>query len=148
MKRLNVGLFVERFLFTKCSTIGKLYINDLFVGYTLEPSVHSKKLIDEDTYICAFSPTPEWSRFHGDERYGFQIRVEDKNGRKGILFHIGNYPQDTEGCILVGTSHGIDVVYNSTLCYESLVTFFFGLARLSSLGESDSFEFMLRVSSK
>ena len=146
MKHLNLELVIDRFLFSKCSTIGKLYVNGLFVGYTLEPSVDSKKLINEGTYTCTFSPTPEWSRFFGDERYGYQIRLEDKNGRKGILFHIGNYPQDTEGCILVGTSHGVDSVYNSTLCYESLVKFFLGLARLSSFGESDSLEFTLKVS--
>lgn len=27
-----------------------------------------------------------------------------------ILFHLGNYPRDTDGCLLIGTTRGVDFV--------------------------------------
>ena len=148
MQTNSFKIKLERFLYTKKSTIGVLTFNEIPIGYTLEPSVSSKDLIDEDIYSASIAPTPAWSRFSGDERYRYQIRLEDKNGRKGILIHIGNYSNDTQGCILVGTSHGRDFVRNSTICYESLVEFLHGFAVLSSLGESDTFYFTLVVTRK
>ena len=148
MEQKSFVIKLERFLFTEKSTIGELSFNGIKIGYTLEPSVSSKDLIDEDTYSTSFAPTPSWSRFFGDDRYLYQIRLKDKNGRKGILVHIGNYPDDTQGCILVGTSYDCDALYCSTLCYEALVDFLHGFAVLTSLGESDVFDFTLVVTHK
>lgn len=144
----SLRVIVERFLFTENSTIGKLLINGVCIGYTLEPSATSGKLIDEDIYTASIAPTPEWSRFFGDKRYRYQIRLEDKNERKGILVHIGNTSKDTQGCILVGVSHGRDIVYNSALCYEALVRFLHGFAALARLEESDTFCFNIVVTHK
>lgn len=141
-------LRIERFLFSKKSTIGVLSFNGIRIGYTLEPPVDSGKLIENDVYSASIAPTPSWSRFARDERYKYQIRLEDKNGRKGILIHIGNTSDDTEGCILVGHSYGHDSVCYSALCYEALVSFLLGFARLASFGQSDVFHFGITVVNK
>lgn len=148
MKAKSFELRIERFLFTKESTIGVLLFNGIRIGYTLEPSVDSGKLIENGSYSASFAPTPSWSRFAHDVRYRYQIRFEDKNGRKGILIHIGNTADDTEGCILVGHSYGRDRVFNSSLCYENLVSFLLGFARLASFGQSDDFHFGISIESK
>jgi len=46
--------------------------------------------------------------YHGDIRTdgkrGWRIQLENVPGRKYIQIHIGNFPKDITGCILVGTS--------------------------------------------
>jgi len=37
-----------------------------------------------------------------------------------VYIHIGNYPRDTDGCILVGTGHGHEAVWNSTVAYKRI----------------------------
>jgi hypothetical protein len=41
------------------------------------------------------------------------IRLRDVPYRDDILFHVGNEPGETEGCLLVGKSKGKDRVYDS-----------------------------------
>lgn len=52
------------------------------------------------------------------------LEVLDVPGRSGILFHIGNYLQDTQGCILVGMEFGNEsIAYSRTAMdkFEDLI---------------------------
>lgn len=42
-------------------------------------------------------------------KYGETFEITDVDGRTHILFHWGNYPSNTEGCVLLGTSRAADV---------------------------------------
>ncbi len=44
----------------------------------------------------------------------FVLFNDDVPADRYILIHIGNYPKDTDGCILLGSSKGKDFVGNST----------------------------------
>ena len=100
-------LTLLRHTFSDEATIGSLFFTDKdgheeFFCDTLEPPVVSDKLVKCGSYDLTCSPTPSWSRFAGKKNYLYQIRLFVP-GREGILIHIGNTSEDTDGCILVGS---------------------------------------------
>lgn len=103
-------LEVKRDFFTPKSTGGKLFIDGVFVGYTLEPPklpVPAKpRAIDCGTFKLVVA----WSPKHGRD-LPLVVNVPDFTG---VEIHIGNWPHDTLGCLLVGESRGPDFVAQST----------------------------------
>lgn len=62
------------------------------------------------------------------EKYGNHFKVENVPNRSDILIHVGNYPSDTRGCILIGTdirdinADGKNEVVNSKFAMKRLLT--------------------------
>ena len=54
--------------------------------------------IPEGTYLCKKTLTPH---------HGLVFQLQNVVNRSAILIHVGNYVHDSEGCILIGTGHGI-----------------------------------------
>lgn len=108
-----MNITVTRRWFTAQSTIGELNITIVhpeassptmqviqFDCFTLEPPKREDKpcCIPPGTYAVEkrFSP-----------KHGFHVPgLKDVPGFSDIEIHPGNYPKDTEGCLLVGSSHG------------------------------------------
>lgn len=119
-------------------TIGKLYIDGTYFCDTLEDTdrgldqsmdlqtILSKKkkgitAIPTGTYhITLDVVSPKYSK---RSAYNFcqgkVPRLLDVPGYDGILIHIGNYPKDTEGCILVGYNTQVGAVLNSTTTFKN-----------------------------
>ncbi len=60
------------------------------------------------TYTCVLG---QHQLLHGSPFQTFEVKgVPDFQGKPvtGILFHCGNFNQDSEGCILLGTIHAAD----------------------------------------
>lgn len=120
-------------------TIGTLYVDGEYVCDTLEDTdrgltdemdeerirsikVYGKTAIPTGRYkvtIDTVSP-----RFAKRKRYAFcegkLPRLLNVKGFDGILIHIGNYPSDTDGCILVGQNTVKGAVMDSTTAFITL----------------------------
>lgn len=63
-------------------------------------------------------------RFSKVDKYrfcdGYVPRLVNVPAFDGVLIHIGNYPQDTEGCILVGKNTKVGAVMESTATFRKL----------------------------
>ena len=102
---------------SKKSTQGVLFINGNVECATLEDiprevKVYGETCIPAGRYevVVTFS-----NRFKQDMPLLLKVP-----GFEGVRIHSGNTDKDTEGCILVGTSAGQDIVYNSRIAYRKL----------------------------
>lgn len=132
-------LLLERIARKDGYTIGRLYIDGTYFCDTLEDTdrgltsdmsleeIRKKKLhgvtaIPTGTYRVTLSVQSR--KYLGKEQYQFchayLPRLISVPGYEGVLIHIGNYPKDTDGCILVGRNTVKGAVMNSTQTFKEL----------------------------
>jgi len=113
----SINLLLIRDTFSDNSTIGELFINGERFCDTLEnPWINNKKnvsCIPRGEYKVRLRLARESAT-----RDYLHLLVEDVENRSYILFHIGNTPKDTSGCILVGLGSQQDFVSNSRLAMD------------------------------
>ena len=113
-----MNLFLVRKWFTDLSTIGELSIGEDFECFTLEdvvregPKVPGQTAIPEGTYNVVITPS---ARFKRD-----MPLLDNVPNFSGIRIHPGNTDADTEGCILVGQTHGFNRIGQSRLAFDAL----------------------------
>ncbi len=122
---------VIRQVFTDKSTIGSLYVNDVFFCYTLEDkdrgldqsqsvfTIQAKKLfgitaIPYGKYPLIVNKSPKFGRL--------LPRLQGIKGFDGVLIHRGNSAEHSHGCILVGYKKGTDCIMESTKAEADLIT--------------------------
>lgn len=90
-------LYLFRTDYTEHTTFGKLYHDDKFLCYTLEPSPFAN-------HPCISIGTYPIFKNYPSSHFGLVpcVRVPE---RSGILIHCGNFYTNTLGCILVGMSY-------------------------------------------
>lgn len=110
------------------STIGELKVNDIKV-FTMEDDYDRQKVYGH-TRIPARKyelKLRTWGKFH--ERYAKRfpemhkgmIWLHDVPNYKYVLIHCGNTPEDTAGCILVGSSIiSEDFISGSVIAYKKI----------------------------
>ncbi|MDR2651438.1 MAG: DUF5675 family protein [Prevotellaceae bacterium] len=118
-------------------TIGRLYIDGKYFCDTLEDTdrglnqdmqlEHIKKIkiagetaipagvyeVDMNTVSPKYKDRAQY-KFCG----GKLPRLVNVKGYTGILIHIGNYPKDTDGCILIGKNSVAGAVMDSTKTFN------------------------------
>lgn len=110
------NLLLKRTLANPICTQGELYLEGVFSCYTLEPPKEEPPVkprsIPAGTYefTIAFSP-----------KHGYNVPLlEAVPDFEAIEIHIGNFPRDTLGCILVGKVLGTNAIYQSTNAFNEL----------------------------
>lgn len=103
-----MNLILKREYFGDTFTVGKLYKDDQYIGYTLEDKV--REVIG--------APVETWKQFGNtaiptgtykvlitmSNRFKMKLpQLLDVPGFSGVRIHTGNSSADTEGCILVGS---------------------------------------------
>ena len=122
-------LKVVRKEFSGKTSIGELYVNDVFFCYTLEDT-------DRNLYNTMGKQEIEKLKVYGQTAipYGrYEVIISWSNkfkclmplvsnvpGYLGIRIHKGNTEAHTHGCLLVGMKKGIDKISNSTDAYDKL----------------------------
>lgn len=110
------------------ATIGRLYIDGAEFCYTLEDPPQDQKIegktrIPAGTYNIKIR---EAGALHARyiRKFSFykgMLWLQDVPGFKWIYVHVGNTPEDTEGCILVGESNpNGEFIGSSVKAYEKL----------------------------
>jgi hypothetical protein len=111
---------------TERSTLGALFVDGRFFGWTLEDVVREKPgvpvadwkipkktAIPVGTYALQVTPSARFQR-------PLPLLL-DVPGFTGIRMHRGNTAEDTEGCLVVGQTRGQDFVGGSTPMEAALV---------------------------
>lgn len=127
-------------------TIGHLYVNGAYVCDTLEDKVRDlnkngrfdngeykvsgQTAIPYGTYkvrMDVVSPRFGQKAFYKENANGGRLpRLVNVPSFEGILIHVGNKPEDTEGCILVGENKVKGQVINSKETFKKLYRMMYG----------------------
>jgi len=98
------------------SVTGELLLDGKHECFTLEPPQKTDgskpRAIPAGTYRLTVRFSPRFARL--------MPHVEDVPGFDGILIHWGNFPKDTEGCMLVGSIRENDFVGHSRDQFDEL----------------------------
>mgnify|MGYP003657963720 FL=1 len=120
MKKDKINLLLIRDTFTEESTVGELFINGERICDTLE----NPYLDNQRTISCI--PEGEYpvrlrlARESASRDY-LHLLIQDVPNRDFILVHRGNFPSQTQGCLLVGLGTQQNVVNNSRLAMDLLI---------------------------
>ena len=103
-------LNLKRLHKTDKSTIGELSIDGKFECYTLEDveraeKVFGKTAIPKGTYEVIMTMSNRFKRM--------MPLLLNVPGYEGVRIHSGNKAEDTEGCLLLGKTRGVDVIGES-----------------------------------
>lgn len=110
-----------RKIFTKKSAIGELSIDGKYFCWTLEDMVRpegsdkvwGETAIPYGNYQVKLTYSPKFKRITPE--------ILNVPNFKYIRFHIGNFPRNTEGCVLVGEKIGFNKVLRSRKAFENLM---------------------------
>ena len=115
-----INLLLIRNTFSEKSTIGELFLNGERICDTLEnpwqDNQRNISCIPEGVYPVRLRTARESAT-----RDYLHLLVQEVPNRDFILVHRGNFPSQTQGCLLVGLGTEQDVVHNSVLAMDLLI---------------------------
>jgi uncharacterized protein DUF5675 len=126
-------ILIRRVYKSSAHTIGELSINGEFICYTMElPWLDNHNYISsipagEYSAIVRYDKTPRWNGDEAVGRWRFEL-LGTQPERDQIQIHVGNYRDDTRGCVLLGM--GVNLSENMLLwsqdAYKEFKQTFYG----------------------
>jgi hypothetical protein len=95
---------IKRIAFKENYTIGRLYVDDIYICDTIEDKVRVLNSAKDKVYGFTAIPAGEYKAdvaFSNKFRYNV-VRLFGVNYFEGIYIHKGNTEKDSLGCIIVG----------------------------------------------
>jgi Family of unknown function (DUF5675) len=114
-----MNLRLLRKTFTDASTIGELSVDGKPECFTLEDKVRAVKIFGKTAIPAGIYEVT--ITFSEKFKKPLPLLLNVPN-YAGIRIHPGNKPEDTEGCILVGTTRSKDFIGNSKVAFAALFT--------------------------
>lgn len=113
-------ILVERFSQDSVCTLSRIYFDDM-VFYGLEPA---KPIVEDGRYLLTLTHSPRFSGKYPYNKYHDSKvpLINGVSGHTGIRIHVGNYPSDTDGCLLIGNSCSHAFLQDSVKAYSNLLT--------------------------
>lgn len=122
-------LTLKRIAFRYSYTIGKLYVDGVYVSDTIEDmdrglddsmdeneikarKVYGETAIPYGTYKVSITYSPKYKKM--------MPLIENVKGFSGIRIHSGNTAKDSLGCIIVGKNKKVGMVLDSRETYNRL----------------------------
>lgn len=122
---------------TQEATISEVYVSDELLCYGLEDAIREIEGQPVESWKVAGKTAIPCGTYAVEIDYSVRFKrdmphILDVPGFEGIRIHAGNTAEDTEGCLVVGTTRGVDHVGNSRLALVLLT----GKVR-AALGDGD-----------
>ena len=122
-----MNITVKRMRNNGDTTIGDMFIDDIFVCNTLEDEPRFEKVwgemrIPAGTYEIKFRKEGKFHNLYSERFKEFHVgmlHITNIPGFEYVLIHIGNTDEDTAGCLLVGKAKPSEwILTNSTETYK------------------------------
>jgi hypothetical protein len=115
----KIDVEIRRDLYTSQATFGTIYVNGQAIAYTLERPVGNN---EKDRSAIPTGTYPGGLRYDGKK--GWRVELSRVAGnRDHVQIHVGNFPADSTGCILVGTERHPEANPPSVLYSKEAMTF-------------------------
>jgi hypothetical protein len=105
----KMTMTLRRLSYSKHGTFGELTLSGGKKLYTLE---ETEAQIPPGTYPIELTFSPRFHRL---------LPLLSVPGRSEIRIHVGNWPRDSSGCILIGTRKGKDMILGSQATLDPLI---------------------------
>ena len=116
-------LLLQRKLFTPTATLGELSVDGAPECVTLEDVVRAGDIFAVKVPGATAIPAGRYDvRVSFSPKFGKELpEILSVPNFTGIRIHIGNFPKDTDGCVLVGRSKGVDRIFDSKVAFLPLL---------------------------
>lgn len=112
-------IVVQRFSHDNVSTLSRIFFDDM-IFYGLEPST---PIVEDGTYLLTLTHSPKFSgKYPYNKLHDSKVPlINGVHGHSGVRIHVGNYPSDTNGCLLIGYSCSPALLKDSVRAYSTLL---------------------------